>query len=105
MKQKCKCSGIIAEDKHFTQGFLVACMRCQRCEEVLFTAEQTKELIRLYKANSEIEGERKIIKVGTSIAALLPKKIEKYGINEGLVDCVKVLSSNSIEIKFKKNIF
>lgn len=31
--------------------------------------------------------------------------MEGYGINEGLVDCVKVLSSNSIEIKFKKTIF
>ena len=105
MKEKCKCGGIITEDKHFTQGFLVTCMRCQQCEEVLFTPEQTKELIRLHKANDEIEGERKIIKVGTSIAALLPKKIEKYGINEGIVDCVKVLSSNSIEIKFKKTVF
>jgi hypothetical protein len=105
MKQQCKCGGIITKDKYFTEGFLVTSMRCQHCEEVFFTPEQTKELIRLHKANEEIEGERKIIKVGTSIAALLPKKIEKYGINEGAVDCVKVLSTDSIEIRFKKNVF
>ena len=102
---KCKCGGNIVESKHFSEGFLVSCLKCEKCDEVLFTPEQTKELIRLHKANSEIEGQRKIIKVGSSIAALLPKKVERYGITEGLVDSVRVLSTDSLEVKFKKNIF
>ena len=58
-------------------------MKCDKCGETLFTT---------------------IIKVGSSIAALLPKKVKEYGIKEGVVDSVKVLSSNSLEIKFGKDI-
>lgn len=79
-------------------------MKCDKCGEILFTPEQTRQLIRLREANKEIEGNRKIIKVGSSIAALLPKKVEDYGIKEGIVDSVKVLSTNSLEIKFDKDI-
>jgi len=39
----------------------------------------------LWEANKVIKGQRKIIKVGSSIAALLPKKVESYGIKEGIV--------------------
>ena len=79
-------------------------MKCDRCGETLFTPEQTKQLMRLREANKVIEGQRKIVRVGSSIAALLPKKVESYGIKEGIVDSVKVLSTNSLEIKFNKEI-
>jgi len=79
-------------------------MKCDRCGETLFTTEQTKQLIRLREANKVIEGKRKIIKVGSSIAALLPKKVEAYGIKEGSIDSVRVLSSTSLEIRFSKEI-
>jgi len=79
-------------------------MKCDRCGEILFTPKQTKQLIKLREANKEIEGRRKIIKVGSSIAALLPKKITDYGVKEGSVDSIRVLSVNSIEIKFEKDI-
>ena len=100
----CKCGGNIRLDKCLADGFLVECMKCDRCGETLFTPEQAKQLIRLREANKTIEGKRKIIKVGSSIAALLPKKVETLGVKEGLIDSVKVLSSNSLEIKFNKNI-
>lgn len=98
----CKCGGIIQPDLCLTEGFVVDCLKCTNCNEVLFTPEQTKQLIQLREANKEIEGRRKIIKVGSSIAALLPKKITDYGINEGVIDSIKVLSQNSLEIKFNK---
>jgi len=79
-------------------------MKCDSCGDTLFTSGQTKELIKLREANSKIEGKRKIVKVGSSIAALLPKKIMEYGIHEGLVDEVRVISSNSLEIRFNKEI-
>ena len=100
----CKCGGSIKPDRSLTEGFLVECMKCDKCGATLFTPEQMRQLIRLRDANKEIEGQRKIIKVGSSIAALLPKKVESYGIKEGIVDSVKVLSTNSLEIKFNKDI-
>ena len=100
----CKCGGSIRLDRCLVDSFLVECMKCDKCGEILFTPEQTKQLIKLREVNKEIEGERKIVKVGSSIAALLPKKVEAYGIKEGIVDNVKILSTNSLEIKFKKDI-
>ncbi len=100
----CKCGGNIVSDRCLAENFLVECMKCDSCGEVLFTPEQTKQLIKLREANKKIEGKRKIIKVGSSIAALLPKKVEEYGVKEGLIDSVKILSSNSLEIKFDKEI-
>ena len=100
---KCECGGIIEQNRCLSGDFLVDCVQCNKCGEVLFTLDQTKELIRLRELNKIIQNERKIIKVGSSIAALLPKKITRYGIKEGLVDTVRILSRNSIEIKFKKD--
>ena len=100
----CKCGGSIIQDRCLAEDFLVECMKCNKCGEVLFTPQQTKQLIRLREANKRIEGKRKIIKVGSSIAALLPKKVEEYGVKEGIIDSVRILSSNSLEIKFDKEI-
>ena len=100
----CKCGGSIRLDRCLAEGFLVECMKCDKCGETLFTPEQAKQIIRLREANKDIEGKRKIIKVGSSIAALLPKKVEALGIKEGIVDSVRVLSRNSLEIKFDKEI-
>ncbi|MBI2546054.1 hypothetical protein HYV81_02635 [Candidatus Woesearchaeota archaeon] len=100
----CKCGGSIELDRCLVDEFLIECMKCDKCGETLFTPEQTKQLIKLREANKKIEGKRKIIKVGSSIAALLPKKVEALGIKEGIVDSVKVLSSNSLEIKFNQEI-
>ena len=100
----CKCGGIIAEKECFVDGFLVDCMKCNKCNETFFTPEQTKKFILVREANKEIEGRRKIVKVGSSIAALLPKKVMAYGISEGEVVNVRVLSPTSLEIKFSKEI-
>ncbi len=100
----CKCGGSIKLDRCLAEGFLVECMKCDKCGETLFTPEQTKQIIKLREANKAIEGKRKIVKVGSSIAALLPKKVQAYGIKVGVVDSIKVLSSNSLEIKFDKEI-
>lgn len=86
------------------EGFNVKCLKCNKCGDITFSSEQARDLIKLREANKQIEAKRKIIKVGSSIAALLPKRVEDYGVKEGLVDSVKVLSSNSLEIKFDKDI-
>ena len=100
----CKCGGSIELDRCLVDEFLIECMKCDKCGETLFTPEQTKKLIKLREANKKIEGKRRIIKVGSSIAALLPKKVEEFGVKEGVIDSVKILSSNSLEIKFDKEI-
>jgi len=102
-KSTCICGGKIKLDRCLMDDFLVKCLKCQKCEEIFFTPEQAKELIKLREANKKVEGKRKIIKVGSSIAALLPKKIEEFGVKAGQVDSVRILSSNSLEIKFNKN--
>ncbi len=53
-KYKCDCGGTIEEGRCLVEDFLVSCMKCNKCEEHLFTSEQTKELIRLRDANKEI---------------------------------------------------
>ena len=100
----CKCGGNVTEKECFIDGFLVKGMACNQCNETFFTPEQTKEFIELREANKEIEGKRKIIKVGSSIAALLPKKVIDYGITDGEVDNIRVLSPHSLEIRFNKEI-
>jgi len=45
------------------------------------------------------------VKVGSSIAAILPKKLEKFGLAEGDIGTIKVLSPNSIQLSFKKKLF
>lgn len=104
MARKCKCGGKIDKGRCYVDKFLVECMKCNKCNSALFTPEQTKELIKLREANKRIEGKRKIVKVGSSIAALLPMKVKELGIKEGQLDDVRVLSKKSLEIKFKKNI-
>ncbi|MBI4451570.1 hypothetical protein HY642_06365 [Candidatus Woesearchaeota archaeon] len=100
----CKCGGIIRQDRCLMDQFLVTCLKCDTCNETVFTPQQTKELIRLREANEAVEGRRKIVKVGTSIAALLPKKVTRFGIKEGLIDEVRVLSTRSLELRFSKDI-
>lgn len=102
-EKKCTCGGTIKSDECIIDEFIVHCMKCDKCGEILFTPEQTKELIRLRDANQKIQAQRKIIKVGSSIAALLPKKVEDFGIHEGNVN-VRVLSTNALMLKFSKNI-
>jgi len=105
MKTKlCKCGGKVRNDQCLSDGFVVDCLKCDKCGDIMFTIDQTKELIRLREANEKVKGKRKIIKVGSSIAALLPKKVKEFGINEGIVDEISVLSSKSLQIKFNRNI-
>jgi len=91
--------------KTVEDNLIVDCIRCEKCGQVGFQLDQTKELIRLRELNKKIEGKRRIIEVGSSIAALLPKKLLNFGVRKGLIDNVRVLSRNSLEIQFKKDIF
>lgn len=101
---KCKCGGEFKRDLTLFEDFIVDCIKCDKCGEVGFTLEQTKKIIKLREANKEIQGKRKLVKVGTSIASLLPKSIKKYGIKEGMVSNIRLLNSKALEIEFKKKI-
>lgn len=102
---KCICGGKIKKDVTLFEGFAVDCFKCEQCSDLSFSSAQAKEIIRLREINKIIEAQRKIVRVGSSIAALLPKKLEDYGVREGLVDKISVLSPDSLAIKFKKDIF
>lgn len=41
---KCKCGGEIMKSKQFSKDSLLNCMKCNQCEEILFTPEQMKEM-------------------------------------------------------------
>ncbi|PIN80517.1 hypothetical protein COV11_03860 [Candidatus Woesearchaeota archaeon CG10_big_fil_rev_8_21_14_0_10_30_7] len=103
-KYSCDCGGKIVKSRCLKENFLVDCLRCNKCDELLFTGDQMREILQLRELNKIIEGKRKIIKVGSSIAALLPKKISVYGVKAGLIDNVRLLSKNSIEIQFSKEL-
>ncbi len=104
-KDLCECGGEIKKSHCYTEGFLVDCLECDKCGERFYTIPQMKEIIRLRQSSKEIKSKRKIINVGDSIAAILPKKITKFGVKAGMVDTVRVLSKDSIEIKFGKDLF
>ena len=103
---KCNCGGKYKETKHYDEaGFVVDCFKCNKCNEIIFSEKQTEDFIKLRDLNKSIESKRKIIKVGSSIASLLPKKIESAGIKDGLVSDVRVLSKRSLELRFDKDLF
>lgn len=101
---KCKCGGEFKKDLTLFDSFIVDCIKCDKCGDTGFTPEQTKKIIKLREANENIHSKRKIVKVGSSIASLLPKKLEKYGVHEGMVSDINLLSSKAIEITFKKDL-
>jgi len=101
----CDCKGKMKQGKTVEDDLIVDCIKCEKCGQVGFTFDQTKELIRLRELNKMASGSRKIIKVGSSIAALLPKKMQELGVEQGLVDNVRILSKRSLEIEFRKDLF
>ncbi|MBS3119224.1 hypothetical protein J4475_00190 [Candidatus Woesearchaeota archaeon] len=105
MKFTCECYGDITRSECLEDSLIVPCLKCSKCGKIYYTPEQAMYLIRLRKANEAIESQRKIVKVGSSIAAILPKKLEKFGLAEGDTGTIKVLSPNSIQLSFKKKLF
>lgn len=101
---KCRCGGEFKRGLTLFEDFIVECMKCKGCGEVNFTPNQAKKIIKLREANKEIEGKRKLVRVGTSIASLLPKSIKKYGLREGMISNVRLLKSRALEIEFSKKI-
>ncbi|OGM03204.1 hypothetical protein A3K72_00330 [Candidatus Woesearchaeota archaeon RBG_13_36_6] len=103
---KCECGGKYKETKYYDEaGFIVDCFKCDKCKEIIFSEKQTEDFIRLRDLNKKIQSKRKIIKVGSSIASLLPKKIQDAGIKEGLVSDIRILSKRSLELRFDKDLF
>ena len=106
MKKKkliCKCGGELEPAKLFYEGFLLNCMRCNRCGEETFTLEQTKDVLELKELAQKIKGvRRKIITVGNSIGVSFPKKLENYGVRKGMKVKVRLVSPKMIGIELEK---
>ena len=103
---KCKCDGKYKKTKYYDEaGFVVDCFKCNKCNDVIFSEKQAEDFIKLRDLNKKIQSKRKIVRVGSSIASLLPKKIQEAGIKEGLISDVRVLSKRSLELRFEKDLF
>ena len=85
--------------------FMIEGYQCTKCQRITFSRPQAEYALELKKAHQEIHATRKIIKVGSSIAALLPKKLEQYGVKEGMVSEICVLGPRSLQLKFNKDLF
>ena len=104
-RMECDCGGRFKQVAVPYQEFLLDALECERCKKQLFDLEQYKHVLRLREANQQVHASRKIIKVGSSIAALLPKKLERYGVKEGMVSEICVLGPRSLQLKFNKDLF
>ena len=102
---RCDCGGRFRPRPVAFKGFVVESMQCSKCGEIVFSPKQIDEVIKLQEANKKIESKRKIVKIGDSIATTLPKKLEEFGIHEGLSSDIRVLSPKSLEIRFNKDVF
>lgn len=99
----CRCGGEIVPSKKFYEGFLLDCMRCNRCGEESFTLKQTKDILELKELSQKIKGvERKITTVGNSIGVSFPKRLEAYGVRKGMRVKVRMLSPKIIGVELKK---
>lgn len=83
------------------EGFIVNCLKCDRCGNTTFTSGQTRELMELKEHASKISGTRKVVIVGDSMAITLPSKLKAMGLRAGAIVDVKLLGRNSIQVKFK----
>ena len=102
---KCECKGQYHRSKYYDgDGFVVDCYKCSRCNDIIFSEKQSSDFIKLRDLNRKIQSKRKIIRVGSSIASLLPMKISEAGIDAGTVTDIRVLSKNSLELRFRKDL-
>ncbi|MDO8643238.1 MAG: hypothetical protein Q7R76_06715 [Candidatus Woesearchaeota archaeon] len=101
----CNCGGTITVGEVPFMEFLIPGYQCTRCKEITFSRSQAEYALELKKANQHIHSSRKIIKVGSSIAALLPKKLTAYGVKPGMVSEICVLGPRSLQLKFNKDLF
>jgi len=93
----------MSEAETIFDGFLVNCLKCDKCGSMTFTSEQTKELMDLKEYSGKISGTRKVVIVGDSMAVTLPSKLKAMGLKAGALVDVKLIGPNSIQVKFKKN--
>lgn len=104
-KMQCDCGGKLVFSTFTHDGMLLDSIECTSCPRRMIPLESYKQALKLKEANEQIHSTRKIIKVGSSIAALLPKKLERYGVKEGMVSEICVLGPRSLQLKFNKDLF
>ena len=100
-KIKCDCSGIFEEKTVEFEGFLVKAMKCNKCDEITFRPEQFKKVLALKELAKEINGKRKVVRIGNSIGIILPKAVEKIGIKTGKNVAVTLENRREIKIAAK----
>ena len=98
---QCRCGGMMENAETIFDGFVVNCLKCSKCGNTTFTAEQTKELMELKDYAGKISGTRKVVIVGDSMAITLPSKLKAMGLKAGAIVDVNLIGPNSIQVKFK----
>ena len=104
-RMECDCGRKFKKRIVSHHGLTLTAICCDACDQQLFDLEEYKQALRLKEANDRLHTTRKIIKVGSSIAALLPKKLTEYGVKEGMVSEICVLGPRSLQLKFNKDLF
>ena len=98
-KLKCSCGGTYREQSVVFEGCTVEAMVCSRCSDETFTIEQSKKLFALAQMKKVLDKERKIIRIGDSIAITLPKAFEEQGWRVGKAVHLEYLTKKSLKIE------
>ena len=89
-KMRCDCGGAYETRTVDFRGFKVEGLVCERCQDTVFTVQQSKRVFDLAKKHGMFG--RKVIKVGDSLAVTIPKTLTEFGWKEGMQ--VKVICND-----------
>jgi hypothetical protein len=99
----CECGGKYQEVEKEFDGIKCPVMACPKCDDVVFTIEQSKHYHSLKKIE-EIRREirktrkRKISKLGNSMGILLPTQLKELGFDIGRDFDIQLVDENTIII-------
>ena len=97
---KCDCGGVFNNKIITLEGITCSAMVCSKCEEKMFSMEQSTLYHKLKNIQNEIVTEkRKISRIGNSMGITLPVKLKELGFNVGEEFKLSVLDENKIIIE------
>ncbi|NCN65197.1 MAG: hypothetical protein GW779_04695 [Candidatus Altiarchaeum hamiconexum] len=97
---KCECGGEFEPYTENVEGIPLDCLKCNRCEKILYTSEQMKDFIGMKTMMKKTTTKRKIIVLGHSYAITLPKSLEEIGLKAGQRVSMKMTGKKTLEVKF-----
>lgn len=99
----CECGGKYQEVEKEFEGIKCPVMACPKCDDVVFTIEQSKRyhfLKKVEEVRREIKKtrKRKISKLGNSMGILLPTQLKDLGFEIGRGFDIQLIDENTIVI-------